>query len=176
MANMIRKGERGPGSLVRSNDPLRMDPLQMMRDLFRWDPFREMQPMGTLAERVFNPEVEFKETKDAYLCKADLPGIQEKDLEISVTGNRLHIRGRREEEETHEEDRYYAYERSYGSFSRSFTLPEGANADEVTAELKDGVLDIRIPKRADVQARRVSLQSPREQQEKGKVEDKKKAA
>jgi HSP20 family protein len=176
MANLIRRREREPGSLARGWDPLRTDPFQMMRDLLRWDPFREMERLGSWSELAFSPDVEFKETKDAYIFKADLPGVQEKDLDISVTGNRIHISGKREEEETREDDRYYAYERSYGGFSRSFTLPEGANADDVTAELKDGVLTVRVPKRPEVQPRRISVQSAQKQLEEGKGKEKKQAA
>jgi HSP20 family protein len=147
----------------------------MMRDLFRWDPFREMEPLGGWSEQVFSPDVEFKETKEAYIFKADLPGVQEKDLEISVTGNRIQISGKREEEETREDDRYYAYERSYGSFTRSFTLPEGANAEDVTADLKDGVLIVRVAKRPEAHGRRIAVQSAHKQLEEGKGKEKKQA-
>jgi HSP20 family protein len=143
--------------------------------LLRSDPFRELEPLGSWSERVFNPDVEFKETKDAYLFKADLPGVQEKDLEISLTGNRIQISGKREEEETREDDRYYAYERSYGSFTRSFTLPEGANAEDVTADLKDGVLVVRVAKRPEAQGRRIAVQSGHKQIEEGKGKEKKQA-
>lgn len=175
MANLIRRREREPGSLVRGLDPLRMEPFQVLRDLFGWNPFQEMEPLGAWSERVFIPDVEFKETKNAYTFKADLPGVQEKDLEISVTGSRIQITGKREEEETREDDRYYAYERSYGSFTRSFTLPEGANADDVTAELKDGVLILRVAKRPEAQGRRIAVQSAHKQLEESKGKEKKQA-
>jgi HSP20 family protein len=167
MANLIRRRqqEREPGPLARGWDPLRADPFQLMRDLLRWDPFREMESLGSWSARVFSPDVELKETKDAYVFKVDLPGVDEKDLDISLTGNQIHISGKREEEGTQEGDRYYAYERSYGSFNRSFTLPEGANADEVTAELKDGVLHVKIPKRPEVQERRIEVHAAKQLEE-----------
>lgn len=163
MANLIRRREREPGSLARVWDPFRTEPFQLMRDLLNWDPFREMQSMMGWSGRSFIPDVELKETKDSYVFKMDLPGVEEKDLDISVTGNELQISGKREEEERKEDDRYYAYERSYGSFCRSFTLPEGANADDVTAELKHGVLSVKIAKRPEVHARRITIQSAEKQ-------------
>jgi HSP20 family protein len=100
-----------------------------------------------------------KETKDAYVFKVDLPGIDEKDLEISLTGNRLTVSGKREAEQRDENDRFYAYERSYGSFSRSFTLPDGADVEDADADMKSGVLMISIPKKPEHQPRKISLKS-----------------
>ena len=105
----------------------------------------------------FAPDIEIKECKDSYCLKADLPGVQASDLEVNVIGNRLTVSGTREEEQRREDDRYFAYERSYGSFSRSFVLPEGADVDNLKADLKDGVLQIVVPKKAEVQARRVEI-------------------
>jgi HSP20 family protein len=150
MANLIRRteGSREPARLL--------DPLEMMRDMMQWDPFRELGVVGS-RELAFVPTFEVKETKDAYVFKADLPGIREKDLEISLTGNRLTVSGKREEERRDEEERYFVYERSYGSFSRSFTLPEGVDPEGVQAELKEGVLTLDIPKKPEVKARKIEL-------------------
>src|SRR5262249_8334978 len=102
----------------------------------------------------------------------DLPGVREQDLEVSVTGYRLTVSGKREEEERREDDRYFAYERSYGSFSRSFVMPEGADVESVKAELKDGVLHIIVPKKAEVQPRPIGVgqKGTREVSEAGKPE------
>jgi len=151
MANLIRRRNEG-GSFA----PTRFDPFEMMRDLMRWDPFAELDVAGS-RELAFVPSFEVKETKDAYVFKADLPGIREEDLDINLTGNRLTVSGKREEEKRSEEERYYAYERSYGSFSRSFTLPEGVDAEHVDAELRDGVLTVRIAKRPEVQPKRIEV-------------------
>jgi HSP20 family protein len=96
-----------------------------------------------------------KETKDSYVFKADLPGVKEENLDVSLTGNRLTISGQRQEEKKEEGDRHYVYERSFGSFSRSFTLPEGIDVDHVQAELKDGVLNVVVPKKPEVQPKRI---------------------
>jgi HSP20 family protein len=83
--------------------------------------------------------------------------VREQDLEIHITGNRLTVTGRREEEEVREGERYFAAERSYGTFTRSFLLPDTADLDGVRAELRDGVLKITVPKRAGMQGRRVPI-------------------
>jgi HSP20 family protein len=153
MANLIRRSETG------ALEPSRLiDPFDVMNELMRWDPFREL---GVVSNRsvAFVPTFEVKETKDGYVFKADLPGIKEKDLDISLTGNRLTVAGRREEEQRQEEERYFAYERSYGSFSRSFTLPEGVDAENVQAELKDGVLTLNVAKKPEVKAKKIELKT-----------------
>lgn len=151
MANLIRRNEGGSPATSRG-----WDPFEMMRDLVRWDPFGEL---GTTTGRslAFAPSFEVKETKDAYVFKADLPGIEEEDLEISLTGSRLTVSGKREEERHEDDDRFYAYERSYGSFSRSFTLPEGVDPDHAQADLSSGVLTVSVPKRPEVKPRRIEV-------------------
>jgi HSP20 family protein len=132
------------------------DPFEIMQDLLRWDPVRELsQSFG--GEMTFAPSFEVKETNDSYVFKTDLPGVKEEDLDISLTGNRLSISGQRQEEQRKEGDRYYAYERRYGSFSRSFTLPEGIDQENVRADLKDGVLTVVVSKKPEVQPRRIQL-------------------
>jgi HSP20 family protein len=153
MANLIRRGERGAMAPSRG-----VDPFEMMRDLMRWDPFAELAA-GT-RDLAFLPSFEVKETKDAYVFKADLPGIRESDLDISLTGNRLTVSGKREEEKREEEERFYAYERSYGSFSRSFTLPEGIDVEHAQADLSDGVLTITLAKKPEVKPKRIEVTKP----------------
>lgn len=146
------------------------DPFDMMPDLMRWDPFREMSRSVLGGEMAgFVPTFEVKETKDSYVFKADLPGVKESDLDISLTGNRLIISGQRQEENKDEGDTYYAYERSYGSFSRSFTLPEGTDPDHVQAELKEGVLNVALPKKPEVQSKRILLKGANEGEKKAEA-------
>jgi len=137
------------------------DPWRTMRAMMGWDPFREMAAFPTFEERgvPFNAAFDVKETKDAYLFKADLPGIKDKDLEVTMTGNRLNVSGKREEEKEETSDRYYTYERTYGSFTRSFTLPDGADVDKLRASLDQGVLTIHVPKRAEVQPKKIVVKT-----------------
>jgi HSP20 family protein len=137
------------------------EPMRMMREMMGFDPFREMAPFWPADERgAFLPAFEVKETKDGYLFKADLPGVKEGDLDITLTGNRLSVTGKRESEQQEKTDTYYVYERSYGTFSRAFTLPEGVEAAKVHAELKEGVLTIDLPKRPELQAKRIAVGGP----------------
>jgi HSP20 family protein len=127
-----------------------------MRDMLRWDTFRELEAAGG-DYGLFAPSFDVKETKEGYVFRADLPGVREEDLEISLTGNRLAISGHREQEKREQGETYYASERSYGAFSRAFTLPEGTDADNVKAELKNGVLQVIVPKKPEVQPRKITI-------------------
>jgi HSP20 family protein len=153
MANIDVKKESGP-QLVRRGE---WDPMRWARDLLRWDPFREMTSMPTFEQMGFSPDFEVKETQEGFQFKADLPGVQEKDVEITRTGNRLTIAGKRESEKEEKGDTWYVSERSYGSFTRAFTLPEGIDGDHVRAELKDGVLTVLVPKLPEVQPKKVEI-------------------
>jgi HSP20 family protein len=159
MANITRRPEGrelAPRTLTGG-----LEPYRLLREMLRWDPFAEMEPV--LTGRAFAPAFEVKETKDAYIFKADLPGMKEDQIDISVTGNRLAVSGERSEEERKEDENYFAYERSYGAFSRSFTLPEGADLEHVQADMKDGVLNIRVPKKPESQPRKVQVQAEQKQ-------------
>lgn len=147
---IIRRGDRG---VARPE----WDPFERMESIFRgWDPFRQMAPVWN-EERGFVPVFEVKETKDGYVFKADLPGVKEADLDISLAGNMLTVSGRREEEKREEGEAFFTYERSYGAFTRSFTLPESADVEHPTAELKEGVLTLHLPKRAEMKPRKIQL-------------------
>ena len=148
MANLVKKENQAP---------IARDPFQMMRELMRWDPFRDMAPFAQSLEAVWQPSFDVRETKESFIFKADLPGVKKEDVKVELTGNRLSITGKREEEKEAKEDTYYTYERNYGSFSRMFTLPEGVDVEHIKTELADGVLSLVIPKRAEAQARQIPI-------------------
>lgn len=158
----VRRG--GSGSIQRGRE---WDPFQRMQEMMGWDPFELMSQWlgGREGMTTFVPTFEVKETKNAFIFKADLPGVEEKDVEVTVTGDRIVVSGKRELEKREESDRFYAYERSYGSFSRAFTLPEGVDSDNVQAELKNGVLTLVLSKRPEVQPRRIKLGSGTEKKD-----------
>lgn len=134
------------------------DPIRRLGDLLRWDPFGEMTPfVGGGGSLAFNPAFEVAENKDAYVFKADLPGVKEEDIEITHTGNRLTIVGKRDAEKEDKTETFYAYERSYGTFTRLFTLPEGIDVEHIHADLKDGVLTLVVPKRPESKPRKIGL-------------------
>lgn len=146
MTDIVKKNN---GPLIESS------PLRMLRDMLRWDPFREIAP--ALETASFSPSFDISESKDAFLFKADMPGVRREDLEITATGNRLQIAGKRDNQRETKQDTYYAYEREYGSFCRSFTLPEGADLEHATSDLKDGVLTLAVPKKPGAQATKIAI-------------------
>jgi HSP20 family protein len=134
------------------------DPFLALRDLMRWDPFREIAPAWTSLEGAgFAPAFEVKETKEGFVFTADLPGVAEKDLQVQLSENRLSISGKRESEQTEQGETFYTSERSYGSFTRAFTLPEGIDRDKLRAELKGGVLSVIVPKRPEALPKKISI-------------------
>ena len=157
MSIMVRNKESGGVPQRRES----WDPAGWARELLRWDPFREIMPALSTTEFAFTPAFEIKETKDGYLFKADLPGVQEKELEVTRTGNRLTVSGKREAEHEETGETFYAMERSYGSFTRVFTLPEGIDGDHIRAELKDGVLTLLVPKTPETQPKKISVAAPK---------------
>jgi HSP20 family protein len=165
MANIIRRNDResrdvaprGRGQYDPWNRSAQLDPFRILGELMRWDPFADIDRYGGIQAGGFVPAVEVRETADGYNFRVDLPGVKEDDVDISLTGNRLTISGQREEEKRNDSDRYHSYECSYGSFSRAFSLPEGADPDSVRAEMKNGVLTVSVPKRPEVQPRRIPL-------------------
>jgi HSP20 family protein len=136
-----------------------LDPFRLMRDMLRWDPFREMAPTFSVEVPSYSPAFEVKETKESFVFKADVPGTKEQDIEVNVTGTRLTIAGKREAEKEEKSDTFYAYERSYGSFTRTFTLPDQADPAHVKAELKNGELTVVVPKTAAAVAKRIPVAS-----------------
>jgi len=104
------------------------------------------------------PAVDIKEDKDSFIIKADLPGIDPKDIEVHAEGGMLTIRGERESEKKEERTGYKRIERSYGSFFRRFTLPDTADTDKITAKGNNGVLEIRIPKHEKLQPRKITVE------------------
>lgn len=157
MANISIRRDNGNAPIQPARVEPRFEPFRMMRDLLGWDPFREMAPYVAQIPAAFAPDFEVKETKDAYVFKADVPGIKEGDLSITVTGNRLSIGGKRETEKEEKTDTYYTCERSYGDFTRSFTLPDGVDMNGVHADLDKGVLTVSIAKTPESQPKKIAI-------------------
>src|SRR5688572_30038457 len=158
------QGERG--ELVRRQDPSQVaqrDPLQLMREFIN-DPFGVMQTLPWLGmgrEQIWTPSFEVRETDDAFVFTGDLPGVKNEDLDITLTGNRLEVSGKRESENEINEGRWHTFERSYGNFRRIFALPESAEVDKVRCDLKDGVLSMVVPKKpgSSQKARKIQIGS-----------------
>jgi HSP20 family protein len=160
MANISVRNQDTGRPIARKTE---WDPTAWARELLRWDPFREMVPaFPDLPTAVFAPAFEIKENKDGFVFKADVPGVSDKDLEIQRTGNRLTIGGKRESEREEKNETYYTMERTYGSFTRSFTLPDGVDGDHIHADLSNGVLTIVVPKTPEAQPQKIVVKSSSE--------------
>jgi HSP20 family protein len=144
MSLALRNGHTGNVTRYR-------DPLSIARELLSWDPFT-----GRPAS-AFSPAFSVKETTDAFVLKADLPGVADADLDIAVHNNILSVSGSRQAEERKEGETYALYERQFGSFTRSFQLPEMADGDRIDAKLDAGVLTLTIGKRAEAKPRKIAL-------------------
>jgi HSP20 family protein len=127
------------------------DPYSLARELLNWDPFTA-RPASAFA-----PAFEVKETTDSFVLRADLPGVEEKDLDIAVHAGVLTVSGSRQAEERREGESYALYERQYGSFSRSFALPDLADGDRIEAKLANGVLTLTVAKKAEAKPRKIEI-------------------
>ena len=120
--------------------------------------FEPVNGQSTRAQR-WAPAMDLVEEEDHFLLKADLPGLGEDDVSIEVQDNVLTVSGERKEEHERKQRGWYRLERSFGRFSRSLTLPEGVNADAITASFDKGVLAVRIPKPEERKPRRISIKA-----------------
>ena len=134
-----------------------LEPFGFMRNFLRGDPFRDMEFPGI--QSAYMPSFDIKETDKGYVFIADLPGVKLEDLDINLTGNRLTITGKREAEKHQEGESFFSTERSFGNFSRTFSLPEGVDPNGVGAELKNGVLTLTVPKMPEIQPKRITIQA-----------------
>lgn len=134
--------------------------------LVRWDPFEEMSRLQDhffggkgLSKQAFRIAIDIREEDDAYYVDAEVPGLSAEDVKVDVDKNVLTLSGERKVEKEEKEGTYRRVERQYGSFTRSFTLPETVDADKITADLKDGVLALRLPKKEAPKPRAISVKA-----------------
>ena len=107
------------------------------------------------------PAIEVLEKEDKFVVRAELPGMKEEDINVSVIGDTLTITGERKAETEVEEENYYCCERSYGSFLRSIAIPSHVKADKIKANYEDGLLEISLPKAPEVKPKKVSVSAPK---------------
>jgi HSP20 family protein len=148
---------------------------QIMNPLTKWNPFRELEdiqsrlsslfgrtPMRSLGEEAmtvseWTPLVDIAEDEKEYLIKAELPEVKKEDVKVTVENGVLTITGERKFEKEEKNKKYHRVERAYGSFMRSFTLPEGAAGDKISAEFKDGVLKVHLAKSAEAKPKSIDV-------------------
>ena len=135
--------------------------------IVRWEPLREFDRLfNTMFDapggegstlRRWMPAMDLLETEDAFVLKADLPGMGEEDVNIELEDSTLTISGERKSEHETNGEGYYRLERASGSFQRSLTLPKGVDPEAVTASFDRGVLEVRIPKPEERKPRRIAI-------------------
>jgi HSP20 family protein len=144
--------------------------------LMRWNPTRDLLSICDDMNRLFNeffsrtegqegtwlsgawiPLVDIHETDDALILKAELPGFSKDDVNVEIKDNGLTLKGQRQEEKEVKEEQYHRRERAYGSFQRTFMLPATVDSERVTATYKDGVLELRLPKRETAKPKRIAI-------------------
>ena len=121
-------------------------PSPFRSSFFDMDPFRR-------AKAAFSgrPAVDVTETEKGYKVVAELPGMDEKNIEVKIASGMLTIKGEKQDEKEEKKKDYYMQERSYGSFQRSFQVPEGVDTDKIEASFKKGILSVTLPKSAEAQ-------------------------
>jgi HSP20 family protein len=141
--------------------------------IVRWDPFEEMagfrrlfdQPFqaflqpGVPAEASWNPLADISEAKEAYTVKVELPGMKQEDIAVSVEENVLSVKGERKREAETTEEGYSRIERRHGSFERQFTFPATVDMEQIQATYRDGILEIRLPKKEEAKPKTVKIQA-----------------
>jgi HSP20 family protein len=148
----------------------------MSDGLVRWEPLRELVTLREAMDRLFaesfvrpgttfapfgieGPAVDMYQTKDEVVVKAAVPGVKPEDIDISVTGDVLTIKGEFKEEEKIEEANYLRQERRYGEFRREFNLPTQVSADKAKAEFEHGVLTLHLPKAEEVKPKSIKVKA-----------------
>jgi HSP20 family protein len=143
--------------------------------LTRWEPFREYSPMQERMNRLFResyspegpeealtttsvaPPVDIYEDEHKITLKIEVPGIDEKDIDVRIEGNTLTVHGERKLEKDEKEENFRRVERQYGSFTRSFTLPGSVDSGQVSADYDKGVLKINLAKKAEAKPKQIKV-------------------
>jgi HSP20 family protein len=149
--------------------------------IVRWEPFRDLASLQERMNRLFEdsfhgrggspagredewalggswaPSVDIYEHDNTIVLKAEIPGVDPKDVDIRVENNTLTLRGERKLDHEVKRDSYHRVERTYGQFSRSFTLPSTVNTEKIKAEYKDGVLKVALPKREEAKPKQIQV-------------------
>lgn len=143
--------------------------------VIKYDPFRELRSLQDEMNRLFmtnlprsvaqedlasggwSPNVDIYESENEIILEAELPGLSREDFEVSIENNVITLRGNREFNKREEGDNYHRVERAYGAFTRSFSLPRSISAESTTADFRNGVLKVSLPKREEAKSRKIEV-------------------
>jgi HSP20 family protein len=145
-------------------------------NLVKWDPFVELEDVSKQLNRIFGrfpartepdrellamadwtPTVDITETDTAYLIKCEIPGVNKEDVKVNIEDGMITMRGERKQEKEEKDKKFHRIERSYGSFLRSFRLPDNVDETAVKAEFKDGMLNVTLPKSAKAKTKEINV-------------------
>ena len=145
-------------------------------NLVKWDPFLELEDVSKHLNRIFGrtpariepdrelltmadwtPSVDITETDTAYLIKGEIPGVSKEDVKVTIEDGMIAIRGERKQEKEEKDKKFHRIERSYGSFMRSFRLPDNVDETAVKAEFKDGMINVTLPKSGKTKAKLIDV-------------------
>jgi HSP20 family protein len=139
------------------------------------DVFGRTLPVGwrraATEDLVWAPSIEVVEKADKFLVKVELPGVSEEDINISLAGNTLTVKGEKETESEVDENGYYYTESSYGSFSRSMTIPSTIDASKIEANCDKGILEITLPKTPEVKPKKIKVVAKKKEETAGKKKE-----
>jgi HSP20 family protein len=143
------------------------------RSMTTWSPFREMEEMERMIEETFGrptvwrrapeeqyvwaPSIEMYEKENDYFIRMEIPGVNPQDVDISLSGDTLTVKGERKPPENIEDEAYQLCEVCYGSFTRSITLPEPVKAEKIEATFGNGILNLRVPKAEEVKPKQIKI-------------------
>ncbi len=146
-------------ALVRWKDRGELSPFSALRDIETQFSrlFGELNRDYDAFDRVWSPTVDLKESADAYMLEADLPGLKKEAIDLTVVDNVVTIKGTRKHEAETKEKGYHRVERRYGAFERSFEIPGGFDAEKINARYEDGVLHVTLPKREETKPKQIEV-------------------
>lgn len=143
--------------------------------MIKYDPFKELRSLQNEMNRIFHsnipaqfsgeemasggwvPSVDIYESEGEIILEAELPGMKREDFDVSIENNVITLKGERHFEKNDEGDNYHRVERAYGSFTRSFSLPRSVSAEETSADFKNGILRVSLPKKEEAKARKIEV-------------------
>ena len=145
-------------------------------NLIKWDPFRELEDVSDRLNRIFGqspartgsghdmltvadwaPSVDISETDAAYLIKGEIPGVKKEDVKVTIQDGMLTIQGERKQEKEEKGKKFHRVECCYGSFVRSFRVPDDANENKIKADFKDGMINVTLPKSEKAKSKAINI-------------------
>jgi len=122
-----------------------------------WSRFLGETPLARMLGEEWSPSVDVSETKDSFIVKAELPGLGAKDVDVSISGDILTIKGEKKRQEEEKDEHHYRAERYYGSFQRTFRLPASVQGDKIEATFDKGVLKVTLPKVEEAKKKQIEI-------------------